>query len=148
MEDIKSKVYIKVDEQNNVVSVEGGYSVSNITDFSKWILVDEGTGDRYNLCQNNYLSKPILEEHGLYQYAYIDGQIVEKDLSAELARLAHSKEEQYRLLVVQYIRERYSADDETAILRKRLAGLDVEEFGEYNYYCEQCKQRAKQELGI
>lgn len=57
-------------------------------------------------------------------------------------------QDRYPQLVVQYIRERYSADDETALLRKRLAGLDVNEFSEYNYYCEQCKTRAKQELGI
>lgn len=57
-------------------------------------------------------------------------------------------EEQYSLLVVQYIRERYSADDETAILRKKLAGMDSNEFYEYHAFCEQCKAKARQELGV
>ena len=57
-------------------------------------------------------------------------------------------QDRYQALVVQYIRERYTADDETALLRKRLAGLDVNEFQEYNDFCEQCKARARQELGL
>ena len=52
----------------------------------------------------------------------------------------------YEELVVQKIRERYTIDDELAILRQR--EVKPEEFVEYNSYCEQCKVAAREELGI
>lgn len=50
---------------------------------------------------------------------------------------------QYESLVVTYIREKYSMNEELAILRKHIAGIDSEEFKEYNDYVENCKKRAK-----
>ena len=50
----------------------------------------------------------------------------------------------YKELVVQKIRERYTEDDELAILRQR--DTKPEEFAEYNAYCEQCKADAREEL--
>ena len=49
----------------------------------------------------------------------------------------------YEELVVQKIRERYTIDDELAILRQRETKPD--EFAEYNDFCEQCKAEAKNE---
>lgn len=49
----------------------------------------------------------------------------------------------YEELVVSKIRERYSIDDELAILRQR--DTKAEEFAEYNTYCEQCKTEARDE---
>lgn len=50
----------------------------------------------------------------------------------------------YEDRVVQLIRARYTMDDELAILRQR--DSKPEEFAEYNAYCEECKQKAKEEL--
>lgn len=50
----------------------------------------------------------------------------------------------YEQRVVQLIREKYSMDDELAILRQR--DSKPEEFAEYNVYCEECKTKAKEEL--
>ena len=50
---------------------------------------------------------------------------------------------QYESLVVTYIREKYSMNEELAILRKHIAGIDSKEFKEYNNYVEDCKKRAK-----
>ena len=50
----------------------------------------------------------------------------------------------YESLVVSYIREKYSIDDEFALLRQRDTKPD--EFAEYNDFCEQCKTRARNEL--
>ena len=91
MEEYKSKVYIKTDENNNVVAIDGGYTMTNIGNPLEWILIDEGYGDRFNLCQNNYLEKPIIGEHGLYNYQYINGRIVEKDLTSEIAELEEKR---------------------------------------------------------
>lgn len=50
----------------------------------------------------------------------------------------------YEERVVELIRQRYTIDDELAILRQR--DSKPEEFAEYNDYCEDCKVQAKQEL--
>ena len=53
---------------------------------------------------------------------------------------------QYELLVVTYIREKYSVNEEFAILRKHIAGIDSVEFEEYNNYAEKCKTKAKEKI--
>jgi hypothetical protein len=67
----------------------------------------------------------------------------------DLIKDTNFAKEQYNALVVAYIRERYSQDDENAILRKKLANTDTEnEFEAYNKYVEECKARAKKELNM
>lgn len=44
MEIQKSKVYVLLDERSRVLRCEGGYTMSNIDDVSKWTYIDEGTG--------------------------------------------------------------------------------------------------------
>lgn len=55
-------------------------------------------------------------------------------------------ESSYEDQVVALIRERYSADDELAILRQR--DTKPEEFEQYFHYCEECKVAVKQKLGM
>lgn len=52
----------------------------------------------------------------------------------------------YESLIVQKIRQRYSINEELAILRQR--DEKPEEFKEYHDYVEVCKAEAKSELGI
>lgn len=78
MEREPSKVYALTDERGRVLRVEGGYSLENIKDISEWIYIDEGFGDRYNLCQSNYLPKELSEEHGIPVYKYENGEITER----------------------------------------------------------------------
>lgn len=47
-------------------------------------------------------------------------------------------------LIISKIRERYTIDQELAILRQR--DTKPEEFSEYNSYVEQCKAEAKEEV--
>ncbi len=47
----------------------------------------------------------------------------------------------YEEKVVNAIRERYTIDDELAILRQR--DSKPNEFAEYNEYCEECKRNAR-----
>ena len=49
----------------------------------------------------------------------------------------------YEEKVVSFIRDKYSLDEELAIQRQR--DTKPEEFNEYFAYCEECKQRAKEE---
>ena len=79
-----SKVYVKVDKQNRILCCEGGYTIPN--DLTDWVLIDEGSGDKYNLCQSHYFDKPIYTEHGIPQYKLLDGKAVERtseEISAE-----------------------------------------------------------------
>lgn len=50
----------------------------------------------------------------------------------------------YEELVTMKIRERYTVDDELAILRQR--DVKPDEFAEYNNFCEQCKAEARSEV--
>lgn len=55
-----------------------------------------------------------------------------------------SKDRLYPNLVSRLIRERYSVDDEMAILRQK--ETKPEEWKEYNSYCEDCKAKARKEI--
>ncbi|MCM1061612.1 MAG: hypothetical protein NC452_15190 [Eubacterium sp.] len=80
------EVYIKVDDQNNIIAINSSAFIVNLTG---WIRVDEGKGDKYHHAQGNYLNKPIYDENGLCNYKYIGGEIVERtaeDKAPELAK--------------------------------------------------------------
>lgn len=72
--DEKSKVYILVDPDGRILACDGGYTISNIEDISAWILIDEGDGDRYNLCQSHYFDA-LRTDDGICRYRY-DGEII------------------------------------------------------------------------
>ena len=55
-----------------------------------------------------------------------------------------SSEERYKSRIVELIRERYTQDDEIALLRQRDSKAD--EFAEYDAYVEQCKAQARNEV--
>ena len=55
-----------------------------------------------------------------------------------------SKDRLYPNLVSRLIRERYSIDDEMAILRQR--DTKPEEYETYNAFCEECKAKARAEI--
>ena len=55
-----------------------------------------------------------------------------------------SKDRLYPNLVSRLIRERYSIDDEMAILRQR--DTKPNEYEAYNAFCEECKAKAKAEI--
>ena len=72
MEIQKSKVYVLLDERSRVLRCEGGYTMSKIDDVTKWTYIDEGTGDRYNLCQSHYFDA-LYTEQGVPRYKYEGG---------------------------------------------------------------------------
>lgn len=69
---------------------------------------------------------------------------VEGGVKPELT--VEQKEVAYHERVVELIRERYSANDEIAIIRKKLAGLDEVEFDGFNLFVEECKDLARLEI--
>lgn len=77
MENYKIHVYIMVDENNSIIDVAS--SIQDM-DFTDWIKIDEGTGDKYAHAQGNYFDvnngdKPLRDELGRCNYKYTDGKI-------------------------------------------------------------------------
>ena len=97
MELNQSKVYIKVDKNNRILCCEGGYTMENIQNIDEWIFIDEGTGDRYNLCQSNYFDK-LYTEDGIPRYKW-DGEraILRSDAEIEADRASLPKPEPTQL---------------------------------------------------
>ena len=86
----KSKVYVLLDDQNRITRIDGGYSMSNIKEVSQWTFIDEGYGDKYNLCQSNYLEKPLFTEQGICRYKLVEGKVVERteeEIQADISAL-------------------------------------------------------------
>ena len=108
METQKSKVYVLLDEGSRIVRCEGGYTMSNIDGVSQWTYIDEGTGDRYNLCQSHYLDGGLHTHDGIPRYKYEGGVCVlrsEAEIAEDVANLPKpepSQLEQTQAEAVQY----------------------------------------------
>jgi hypothetical protein len=89
----KSKVYILIDSQNRILRCEGGYTLSNIQNIDEWTLIDEGIGDRFNLCQSHYFDGGLYTEGGICRYAYENNTIhLRSNKEIEADRLALNPE--------------------------------------------------------
>ena len=66
MED-KIKVYIKVNENNEIIEVNSEIFIDDLTG---WIYIDEGYGDKYSHAQSQYFEKQLQNENGTYNYKY------------------------------------------------------------------------------
>ena len=80
--EIKSRVYIRTDDQGRILRCEGGYTTP--VDLAGWQEIDEGTGDRYNLCQSHYLDGGLYTMQGIPRYKYEGGACVLRS-DAEIA---------------------------------------------------------------
>jgi hypothetical protein len=67
------KVYIKVNENNEIIDIG---SSDFIRDYTGWIYIDEGVGDKYRHSQSSYLDNPIINELGQYVYKYENNEII------------------------------------------------------------------------
>lgn len=84
----KSKVYVLTDENGRITRIEGGYTTPG--DLTGWVQIDEGTGDRYNLCQTHYFPDSIYTQDGIPRYKLAGGQAVERteeEIAADRAAL-------------------------------------------------------------
>ena len=90
MEKITSKVYVLMDDQSRIIRCEGGYTTSNIIDPENWVQIDEGMGDKYNLCQSHYFEGGLYTYDGIPRYKLADGQAAERteeELAADRAEV-------------------------------------------------------------
>ena len=131
MENTKSKVYIKTDESGNIIRCDGGYTTpTNLTD---WIEIDEGDGDRYNLCQAHYFEGGLFTAEGIPLYEYTNGEVKPRDeavinaereaIEAERARQSRIAELKGKLLETDYIAAKIA---EGAATREEYADMIVQ----------------------
>lgn len=85
--DYTSKVYALPDDIGRILRIDGGYIAP--FDLTGWVLIDEGEGDKYNLCQSHYLPSPLMTDDGIYRWKLVDGKCalrseaeIEKDRKA------------------------------------------------------------------
>ena len=84
--EIMSKVFVSIDAQSRILRCEGGYTTP--ADLTGWVQIDEGTGDRYNLCQSHYFEGGLYTMDGIPRYKLQDGQAQarsEEEISADRA---------------------------------------------------------------
>lgn len=84
----KSKVYVMADGQGRITRIEGGYTTP--ADLTGWTEIDEGTGDRYNLCQSHYFGGGLYTIDGIPRYKLEEGRPVERteeEIAADRAAL-------------------------------------------------------------
>lgn len=67
----KSKVYIQTDADGRILRCEGGYTTP--ADLTGWLEIDDGGGDRYNLCQSHYFDGGLYTMDGIPRYRW-DGE--------------------------------------------------------------------------
>ena len=72
----KSKVYIQTDTEGRIVRCDGGYTTP--ADLTGWLEIDEGTGDRYNLCQSHYFDGGLYTMDSIPRYRWDGTQAVER----------------------------------------------------------------------
>ena len=112
----KSKVYIQVDSDGRILRCEGGYTTP--VDLAGWQEIDEGNGDRYNLCQSHYFDGGLYTVDGIPRYRWDGSAAVlrtEEELEADRAAIPEpkpSKPVEARLTALETEAERAKADRE------------------------------------
>lgn len=112
----KSKVYIKTDAEGRILRCEGGYTTP--ADLTGWTYIDEGDGDRYNLCQSHYFPGGLYTMDGIPRYRWDGSAAVlrsEEELEADRAALpnpGHAATVEARLSALEAEAEQAKADRE------------------------------------
>lgn len=92
MFDSSYKVYVKMDLNHIITSINSSAFLSDVTD---WIEIDEGEGDKYHHAQNHYLPAGLTDENGIFNYKLVDGKPelrTDEEKAPELERIAEAKE--------------------------------------------------------
>ena len=122
----KSKVYIQTDTEGRIVRCEGGCTTP--ADLTGWIEIDEGVGDRYNLCQSHYFEGGLYTMDGVPRYKWGGEKALfrtEEELEADRAAIPEpkpSKTVEARLTALEAEAEQAKADRE--VLNILLGGAE------------------------
>ena len=111
----KSKVYIQTDDHGRILRCEGGCTTP--ADLTGWLEIDEGTGDRYNLCQSHYFDGGLYTMDGIPRYRWDGTQAVER---------TNEELEKDRAPSIEIVRSDKLAELSAACNAAITAGMDVE----------------------
>ena len=131
-----NRIYARVNANGIVVDI---FSEAFKTPTENDVCINATNTDRHGAQRYQ-----VYDEHGIANYAIVNGVLVARDKTAELSRIKTTID--YPQLVENKIRTKYSVSAELAILRQR--NSKPEEFAEYNAFCELCKSEAKNALNI
>lgn len=70
------KVYVKLNDDKCITSIDSEIFLTD-DEIQGMTEIDQGQGDKYAHAQSQYLEKGLIDEHGRYNYKYIDGAVVE-----------------------------------------------------------------------
>lgn len=70
------RVYINTDSKSNITSINSEIFLSE-EEMSTMTEIDKGKGDKYAHAQGLYLEKGLVDEHGRYNYKFVEGKVVE-----------------------------------------------------------------------
>lgn len=116
---VASKVYVKTDESDRIIRCDGGYTTPE--DLSGWTQIDEGTGDKYNLCQSHYFDGGLYTEDGIPRYKIVDGLAAERtpqEIAADRANVpppADDKNDQIEIAVMAFTAAAVDIEDTVAL---------------------------------
>ena len=65
-------VYIKTNANGYITEVGSDVFIKDLTG---WIKIDEGYGDKYAHAQGMYFEKPLINDTGVYNYKYENGEV-------------------------------------------------------------------------
>lgn len=69
------KVYVSL--QNGYITSINSEIFLSQEEMSTMTEIDKGQGDRYAHAQSQYLEKELVDEHGRYNYKYVEGKVIE-----------------------------------------------------------------------
>ena len=67
------KVLVRLNENREITQI--GSSI--FLDYTDFIVIDEGVGDKFAHAQNQYLDMDLADDYGRYNYKYIDNIVTE-----------------------------------------------------------------------
>lgn len=68
------KVLIKINDEKEIIDITSSIFLK---EYSDYIEIDSGNGDKYAHAQNMYLNKPLIDQHNRYNYKYLNETIEE-----------------------------------------------------------------------
>lgn len=103
LEMLKSRVYIRLDEQGRITRIEGEYTLP--AELTGWVFLEEGAPcDRLNLAQSHYLDGGLYTEDGILRWKYEDGGCVlrsNEEIAEDLAAMPEAAPSQLDKLEAQ-----------------------------------------------
>ena len=71
-----TRVFVAMDTNNYVTSINSEIFLSQ-EEMDSMTEIDKGQGDKYAHAQSQYLEKGLVDEHGRYNYKFVEGKVVE-----------------------------------------------------------------------